>query len=212
MSRRLKIAVFLSGGGRTLQNFLDRIEDGSLPASIELVIASRRDAYGLVRAEKAGIPSHVVPSRRFKRDWSRFSEAVNEILFQYEADLIALAGFMCLYLVPSEFESRVMNIHPALIPSFCGEGLYGERVHRRVIESGVKVTGCTVHFVDNTYDHGPIIIQRTCPVLDEDTPRTLAGRVFDQECIAYPEAINLFAQGRLQVAGRRVKVLPAHSS
>jgi folate-dependent phosphoribosylglycinamide formyltransferase PurN len=100
-----------------------------------------------------------------------------------------------------------MNIHPGLIPSFCGKGYYGHHVHKAVIESGIKVSGCTVHFVDNEYDHGPIIMQRTVPVYEDDTPDTLAQRVFKEECIAYPEAINLFAEGRLKIEGRRVKIL-----
>src|SRR5207253_7165627 len=106
--------------------------------------------------------------------------------------------------VPDDYLGRVMNIHPALIPAFCGKGFYGHRVHEAVLQAGVKVTGCTVHFADNEYDHGPIILQRTVPVLDDDTAETLAQRVFEQECEAYPEAIHLFAEGRLGLEGRRV--------
>jgi folate-dependent phosphoribosylglycinamide formyltransferase PurN len=116
-----------------------------------------------------------------------------------------MAGFLKFLPIPDDFRNRVLNIHPALIPSFCGHGYYGRRVHEAVLASGVKVTGCTVHFADNEYDHGPIVLQRTVPVLDDDTPDTLAQRVFEQECEAYPEAIQLFAERRLVVEGRRVK-------
>jgi folate-dependent phosphoribosylglycinamide formyltransferase PurN len=117
-----------------------------------------------------------------------------------------MGGFLKHVLIPADFEHRVMNIHPGLIPAFCGQGFYGHHVHQAVLDYGVKISGCTVHFADNQYDHGPIILQRTVPVLDEDTPDTLAARIFEQECEAYPEAVRLFAEGRLQVVGRRVRV------
>ena len=118
-----------------------------------------------------------------------------------------LGGFLQLVQVPDDFLGRVMNIHPSLIPAFCGKGFYGEYVHEAVLAMGVKVTGCTVHFADNEYDHGPIILQRAVPVLDTDTAEILAARVFQQECEAYPEAIRLFAEGKLRIEGRRVKIL-----
>jgi folate-dependent phosphoribosylglycinamide formyltransferase PurN len=124
------------------------------------------------------------------------------------ADLVCLAGWLCLLDVPDRFLGRAINIHPALLPSFGGKGMYGQKVHRAVIDHGCKVSGCTVHFVDNTYDTGPIILQRTCVVAEGDTPETLAARVFQQEKIGYPEAIRLFQQNRLQIDGRRVTVLP----
>ena len=123
-------------------------------------------------------------------------------------DLVVLAGFLKLYLIPEAFKGRVMNIHPALVPAFCGSRYYGHRVHEAVLAYGAKVSGCTVHFADNIYDHGPVIIQRCVPVLDDDTPETLAARVFKEECIAYPEAIRLFGEGRLVIEGRRVRILP----
>ena len=119
-----------------------------------------------------------------------------------------MAGFMCLFRMPERFVGRAMNIHPALIPAFCGKGYYGHRVHKAALEYGVKVSGCTVHFADNEYDHGPIILQRVVAVLDDDTPDTLAARVFEQELEAYPEAIQLFAEGRLRIEGRKVRVSP----
>jgi phosphoribosylglycinamide formyltransferase-1 len=121
--------------------------------------------------------------------------------------LVCLAGFLQLISIPEDFQGRVMNIHPALIPAFCGKGFYGHHVHEAVLAYGVKITGCTVHFCDNQYDHGPIILQRAVPVLDDDTPDSLAARVFQQECEAYPEAIRLFAEGRLRIEGRRVRIL-----
>jgi len=119
---------------------------------------------------------------------------------------VCLAGFLQLLTIPEDFAGRVMNIHPALIPAFCGKGFYGHRVHEAVLEAGVKVSGCTVHFADNLYDHGPVIVQRTVPVRDGDTAEVLAARVFEQECEAYPEAIRLFAEGRLQIVGRTVRL------
>jgi phosphoribosylglycinamide formyltransferase-1 len=119
-----------------------------------------------------------------------------------------MAGFLQLLEIPADFAGRVLNIHPALIPAFCGKGFHGLAVHRAALETGVKVSGCTVHFADNEYDHGPIISQYVVPVLDDDTPESLAGRVFAQECEAYPEAIRWFAQGRLRIEGRRARVLP----
>src|SRR5262249_13978637 len=126
-----------------------------------------------------------------------------------DAGLVCMAGFLQLVQIPDDFAGRVMNIHPALIPAFCGKGFHGRHVHEAVLASGVRGSGCTVHFADNEYDHGPIILQRVVPVLDDDTPEGLAARVFEEECEAYPEAIRLFAEDRLRVEGRRVRVLPA---
>jgi formyltetrahydrofolate-dependent phosphoribosylglycinamide formyltransferase len=205
----LKLAVLLSGGGTTLQNVLDRIDAGELPARVQVVVSSKPEAYGLERARSRNIDTHVIARRDFPNS-AAFSEAVTNTIEPYQPGLILLAGFMQLYRVPEKYLGKVMNIHPALIPAFCGKGLYGHRVHEAVLEHGAKVSGCTVHFVDNRYDHGPIIVQKTVPVLEGDTAETLAARVFQKECEAYPEAIRLFAEGRLVIDGRRVKVLPAH--
>jgi len=207
MAESIRLAVLLSGGGTTLQNFLERIRAGTLPARVVAVISSRADAYGLVRAREAGIPTAVVPSRRYRKDWNAMSRAITAELDRHRPDLIALAGYMCFYHIPPHYEGRVMNIHPALLPAFGGQGMYGHTVHEAVLAYGCKVSGCTVHFADNRYDHGPIIIQRTCPVYDDDTPETLQKRVFAEECEAYPEAIRLFAEGRLRIEGRRVRIL-----
>jgi phosphoribosylglycinamide formyltransferase-1 len=201
----IRLAVLISGGGTTLQNLLDHIADGRLPAQIVLVIASRRDAFGLTRAEQAGVPTAVVvPKDYVSRE--EFSQRIFELCRQAHVDLVCLAGFLQLIRIPEDFQARVMNIHPALIPAFCGKGYYGLHVHEAALDSGVKVSGCTVHFADNVYDHGPIILQRAVPVLEGDTPDTLAARVFAEECKAYPEAIQLFAEGKLRLEGRRVRM------
>lgn len=206
MSKTINLAVLLSGSGRTLQNFIDRIRDGSLNAKIHIVISSEPDAYGIERAKEHNIPTAIVRFDDFK-DVNSFSEAITKEIEKYPIDLITLAGFIRFYRIPDKYLGRVMNIHPGLIPAFCGKGYYGERVHKAVLEYGAKVSGCTVHFADNFYDRGPIIIQRVVPVFDNDTVETLAERVFAEECIAYPEAIRLFADGRLKIEGRKVKIL-----
>ncbi|HNR31166.1 MAG TPA: phosphoribosylglycinamide formyltransferase [Candidatus Hydrogenedentes bacterium] len=204
----VNLAVLLSGSGTTLQNLIDCIEDGTLDARIRIVIASREDAYGLVRAGNHGIPAAVV-ARKEHKGLDAFSEALWREIRKHPVDLVVLAGFMSLIHVPADFENRMMNIHPALIPSFCGKGMYGHHVHEAVLAYGAKVSGATVHFVDEHYDHGPIILQEAVSVLDDDTPDTLADRVQAKERELYPRAVQLFAEGRLRVAGRRVKVLPA---
>lgn len=207
MNERLRLAVLLSGSGRTLQNFLDLSASGDLKADVVKVISSLPDAYGLERAETAGVPTAVVQRKAYDSA-SGFSESVSGELDECEPDLIALAGFMCFYEIPDRYRLRVMNIHPALLPSFGGRGFYGDRVHRAVLEHGCKVTGCTVHFADNIYDHGPIIVQKAVEVDEDDDEHSLADRVFEKELEAYPEAINLFAKDRLKVEGRRVRILP----
>ncbi len=203
----LPLAVFLSGGGTTLRNLLEKIAAGLLDAEVRLVISSSGKARGLQYAAEASIPSLVIRAGDYGT-----AEAYRDAMFQPCRDagvqLVVMGGFLKHVLIPDDFEGRVINIHPALIPAFCGKGYYGHHVHEAVLEYGAKVSGCTVHFADNQYDHGPIILQRTVPVLDDDTPETLAARVFEQECKAYPEAIQLYAQGRLQIHSRRVLIRP----
>jgi len=203
---KIQLAVLVSGSGTTLQNLIDQIAAGRLDARIALVIGSRPQLVGLERARKAGLPGLVVDRRSFAT-CGQFSRRVFELCREAGADLVCLAGWLCLLDLPPEFAGRAMNIHPALLPSFGGKGMYGRKVHEAVLEHGCKVSGCTVHFVDGAYDTGPIVIQRTCPVLEDDTPDTLADRVFEEEKIAYPEAIRLFQQGRLKIEGRRVRIL-----
>jgi formyltetrahydrofolate-dependent phosphoribosylglycinamide formyltransferase len=200
-----RLAVLVSGSGTTLQNLLDRCTDGRLAARVVLVISNKSDAYALERAQRAGVQAAVV-DRREAGSLEEFSRTIFTSCRNAGVDLVCMAGFLQLVRVPDDFLGRVMNIHPALIPAFCGKGFYGRRVHEAVLATGAKVSGCTVHFADNEYDHGPVIAQRCVPVLDDDTPETLAHRVFEQECEAYPEAIRLYAEGRLQMVGRRVRI------
>jgi phosphoribosylglycinamide formyltransferase 1 len=202
----INLAVLVSGSGATLQNLIDEIAAGRLHAKVSIVIASRTGLVGSERAAKAGIPNVVVNRNDFT-NVADFSREVFRHVDAVQADLLCLAGWLCLLDLPDRYTHRAMNIHPALLPSFGGKGMYGAKVHEAVINHGCKVSGCTVHFLDNAYDTGPIIVQRTCPVLDDDTPAELAHRVFKEEKIAYPEAIRLFQQGRLRVEGRRVRTL-----
>ena len=206
LDRPVRLGVLISGSGTTLQNFIDRIDAGELDAAISIVIASGPDCDGLRKAEQAEIRTEVV-SRGAFADAQSFSDRLFDLLRDANVDLVTLAGFLALIPIPDDYRHRVMNIHPALIPAFCGKGYFGHKVHEAVLERGVKVSGCTVHFADNQYDHGPIILQRSVPVLDNDTPNSLAARVFEAECEAYPQAIRLFAAGRLEVNGRRVLVV-----
>ena len=199
----LKLAVLVSGGGTTLQNLIDAIADGRLDARVSVVIGSRAGLKGLQRAADARLMNFVVERPAFE-DCASFSREVFSLIDDAGVDLVCLAGWLCLLEIPSKYAGRVMNIHPALLPSFGGKGMYGRRVHEAVLAHGCKVSGCTVHFVDATYDNGPIILQRTCPVLDDDTADALAHRVFEEEKVAYPEAIRLFGQNRLRTDGRRV--------
>lgn len=203
----INLAVLLSGSGTTLQNLIDHIKEGKLDAHISIVISSKPNAYGLVRAQQNQIPTAVVSPKDYP-DFKTFNDALWKIIRQYPVDLVVLAGFLSLIEVPPDFTNRIMNIHPALIPAFCGKGMYGHHVHEAVINSGVKITGCTVHFVDEQYDHGPIILQEAVPVFEDDTPETLAERVQAKEREIYPKAIQLFAEGRLKVEGNKVKILP----
>ena len=208
MNQPFRLAVLLSGSGTTLQNLLDRCARGELPAAVAVVVSSNAAAFGLSRAQGAGVPTHVV-ERKACASREEFSRRIFDHCRAAGADLVCLAGFLQLLTIPDDFQGRVLNIHPALIPAFCGKGFHGLHVHRAVLEAGVKVSGCTVHFADNEYDHGPIVLQRVVEVRDDDDPESLAARVFAQECEAYPEAIRLFAEGRLRVEGRRVRIIEA---
>lgn len=199
----LSLAVLISGGGTTLRNLLETIAAGTLDAEIKLVISSAPAAKGLTFAAEALIPTLVVDPRKSATP-ADFSAAVFGPCRAAGVDFVVMGGFLKHVLIPPDFENRVLNIHPALIPAFCGHGMYGHHVHQAVLEYGAKVSGCTVHFVDNEYDHGPIILQRTVPVLDDDTPETLAARVFQAECEAYPEALAQLGSGKVSVEGRRV--------
>lgn len=203
-----RIAVLISGGGTTLRNLIERIHAGRLRVEIALVVSSCADAQGLRFAHDAGIPTAVFDRKQFASQ-EEYSQGVFGCCRDAKAELIVMGGFLKRLTIPDDYVNRVTNIHPALIPAFCGQGFYGHRVHEALLEYGAKLSGCTVHFADNQYDHGPVILQRAVPVLDDDTPDTLAARVFEAECEAYPEAIQLIADGRVRIEGRRVRVAPA---
>jgi len=176
-----KMAVLLSGSGRTLDNFHERIQGGTLHANVEVVISNIPSALGLEKARNYGYPEfHAVGN-----------DATNEIIANYDIDLIVLAGYLKLYSPPENLKRSVLNIHPSLIPSFCGDGFYGHIVHEAVKSRGCKVSGCTVHFANEVYDEGPIVVQKCVSLDDNDTPDDIADRVFSAECEAFPEAINL---------------------
>jgi phosphoribosylglycinamide formyltransferase-1 len=191
----INLAVLISGSGTTLQNLIDEIAADRLNARIAVVIASKSGIVGIERAEHAGLHCEVINRNEFD-DGAAFSDRVFNECNTAKADLVCLAGWLRLLKIPKDYVGRVINIHPALLPAFGGRGMYGTHVHQAVLAAGGKISGCTVHFVDDQYDHGKIILQRTCPVLPGDTPSTLARRVFDEEKIAYPAAIRLFQEGR----------------
>ncbi len=201
----IRVVVLLSGTGRTLQNLLDRAHAGQLDIRVELVVGSRPTLVGIDRARAAGLPTLVLDRRDFPSTQAH-SREIFARCDALSAQLVVLAGWLTLLDVPPAYQNKIMNIHPALLPSFGGQGMYGLRIQRAVLDHGCKLAGCTVHFVDNQYDHGPIIVQRACPVLETDTPETLAHRIFEQELIAYPQAVKLFQQGRLKVEGAKVRI------
>lgn len=204
----LNVTVLVSGGGTNLQAIIDRIQDGTVQnARIAAVISNNPGAYALERAKQAGIPAECI-SPKFFENRERFSRALLDRLKEYRTDLVVLAGY--LVLVPQnilkEYRNRIINIHPSLIPAFCGTGYYGLRVHQGVLERGAKVTGATVHFVDEGCDTGPIILQKPVPVEEEDTPQTLQRRVMEQaEWEILPKAVDWIANGKIYVDGNLVK-------
>lgn len=204
-SAPLKLAVLISGGGRTLKNFLDLKAEDRLPVDIRLVISSNPAAGGLAFAKEADIPTAIFNRRDYPSDQA-YGDAIFAACREADVDYVAMAGFLKLAPVPDDFAGRVLNIHPALIPAFCGHGMYGHRVHEAVLGAGVKVTGVTVHFVDNQYDAGPIVWQQPVPVFDDDTPETLADRVFEVEKEAYPQVLRLLAANRIQLEGCKVRI------
>jgi formyltetrahydrofolate-dependent phosphoribosylglycinamide formyltransferase len=209
--RPIRLAVFFSGGGSTLQNLVDRIGEGKLNARIEWTLASRSHASGIEKSRRAGIECHVLPRKDFDSS-ADYSAAINKILKSQPVDLIILAGFMSLYRYPPDYAGRVLNVHPALLPAFGGKGMYGHHVHEAVLASGAKETGATVHIVDEEYDRGPIVLQESIPVLEGDTPESLADRVQALERKLYPQAIQLFAEGRLQIEKGRVRIMERSSA
>lgn len=205
----LRLAVLVSGGGTNLQALIDQIEQNKLPeVEIEVVISNNKNAYALERAKKHGIAAQAIVRKDFENKL-KFEDALLKLIDSYEVDLIVLAG--CLLIIPEKvvqsYKNRIINIHPSLIPSFCGAGFYGLKVHEEALARGVKVTGATVHFVDEGTDTGPIILQKPVYVEDDDTPETLQRRVMEQaEWSILPEAVRLISEGRVTIEGRKVKI------
>lgn len=201
----LKIAVLASGGGSNLQSIIDSIKNGYLKdVSIEYVITDREDAFALKRAEASNIKTMIFKRAQFKEN---LSDKIYEIL-KDKVDLIVLAGFLSIIKgkIVEEFKDRIINIHPSLIPSFCGRGMYGLKVHQAAIDYGVKVSGCTVHFIDEGTDTGAIILQKTVAVHSNDTSESLQKRILVKEHSALPEVIKLISEGKVQVHGRKVTI------
>lgn len=205
----LRLAVLVSGGGTNLQAILDQMDQGRLPkVSIEVVISSNREAYALKRAMAHNIPCAVIERRDYDNP-KEFEEAFYSLLTGYQIDLIVLAGFLLILpeKIVKRYKNRIINVHPSLIPSFCGKGFYGLKVHEAALARGVKVTGATVHFVDEGTDTGPIILQKAVPVLDGDTPQSLQKRVMKEaEWVILPEAVRLYSQGRLKIEDNKVLI------
>jgi phosphoribosylglycinamide formyltransferase-1 len=201
----MRIAVLLSGNGTSLENLLEHIDAGKVPAEVAVVISSKEKAFGLERARRRGIPAEAV-SRKNHPGGGEFNDALHAVLDRYQVDLVTMLGFLSLFELRGKYEGRTINVHPALIPAFCGHGFYGQRVHEAVITSGVKVSGATVHFSDEEYDHGPIILQEAVPVLEGDSAETLAARVIAAERRLVPESIRLIAEGRVHIEGNKTRI------
>lgn len=202
---RLPIAVMISGGGTTLKNVLTEIDQGRCPALVKQVISSNANASGNRFATDRKIPLHVANRADHTTD-AAYSEALFSVIREAEVRYVILGGFLKRLVIPQDFVNRVINIHPSLVPSFSGQGMYGMRVHQAVLDYGCQLTGCTVHFVDNEYDHGPIISQRAVPVLPGDSAELLQKRVFREECRVYPEVIRWLAEDRVRCEDRIVKI------
>ncbi len=206
----LKVAVLVSGGGTNLQAIIDNIEQGNIKnTKIEIVISSKKDVYALERARTAGIPTAVISPKNYT-DRDEFSKQLLAEIKKYEVDLVVLAGYLVIIpeILIQNYRNKIINIHPSLIPAFCGVGYYGLRVHEAVLERGVKVTGATVHFVDEGTDTGPIILQKAVEVQEGDTPKDLQTRVMEEaEWHILPEAINLIALKKVKIINNRVTIL-----
>jgi phosphoribosylglycinamide formyltransferase-1 len=203
----LRIAVLLSGNGTSLENLFEHIDSGDIPAEVVLVISSKADAFGLERARRRGIAAVAIP-RKEHPEIDALNDALHLELAHHDIELVALLGFLSLFQLRGKYEGRAINVHPALIPAFSGQGCYGKRVYDAVLEMGVKLTGATVHFTDDEYDHGPIILQEAVPVLEDDDYESLSARVTAAERRLVPEAIRLFAEDRIRIENGRTHILP----
>jgi phosphoribosylglycinamide formyltransferase-1 len=205
--KKLNLAVLASGGGTNLQALIDAIERGELLAEIKIVISNNSKAFALERARNHNIPALHLSHKQFAIP-EEFDQRLLEVLKENQIDMVILAGYMKILspVIIRAYKNRILNIHPALLPHFGGPGMYGIHVHEAVIKSGVKITGVTVHIVDEVYDHGAIVIQKPLEVKDDDTPETLAERVLKIEHQTYKEAIQLFAEGRVEVKDNRAYI------
>ncbi|MFU0800757.1 MAG: phosphoribosylglycinamide formyltransferase [Xylanivirga thermophila] len=200
-----RLGILISGGGTDLQSIIDNIKNGYIPAEIGVVISNKKDAYGLVRAKDNGIPAVYLCKKHYKNN-EEFNLAILDQLQQYNIDYVVLAGYLNILSsdVIRAYPNKIINIHPSLIPSFCGKGFYGEKVHQAVLDYGVKVTGATVHFVDEGTDTGPIILQQPVMIKEDDDPESLSSRVLEVEHRILPDAVKLLVEDRLKIHGRRV--------
>lgn len=205
--QKVRIGVLISGGGTNLQSLIDEIERENINGEIVVVISDRTSAYGIERAKAQGIKGLIINRKDYK-DRTSLINAFIDTLKEYNVDLVVLAGFLTI--LTKEFvevyKDRIINVHPALIPAFCGEGFYGEKVHKAALDYGVKISGATVHFVDEKADTGPVILQDSVPVMINDTVKSLAARVLEVEHRILPEAVRLFCDGRLSIEGRKVRI------
>lgn len=204
----INIAVFVSGGGTNMQAIIDEIEKGNIKGNIKVVISSNSEAFALERAKKHNIEGIYIGKKNYPEQLERTKEII-KVLKERKIDLIILAGYMSILEkeLINEYKNRIINIHPSLIPSFCGKGFYGKKVHQGVIDYGVKVTGATVHFVDEGTDTGPVILQEAVQVKQDDTADSLAARVLEVEHKLLPMAVKYFADGKLRVEGRKVYIV-----
>jgi phosphoribosylglycinamide formyltransferase-1 len=202
----MRLAVLVSGNGTDLQSIIDAISSGYIKAEICVVISDKEDAYALERAKKYDIPAVSLPKKKLKKT---FEEELLHVLEKFDPDGIVLAGFLTILSkeIIEKFQNKIINIHPSLMPSFCGKGFYGDKVHRAVYEYGVKYTGCTVHFVTSGIDAGPIILQEVVRVDDDDTPETIREKVLEVEHKILPYAVKLFVEGCLKIEGRKVRIV-----
>jgi formyltetrahydrofolate-dependent phosphoribosylglycinamide formyltransferase len=203
----LRVAVLLSGSGTSLENLLEQIDSGSVNAEVVVVLSSKESAFGLERARRRGIPTAAVSRKKYP-NIKEFNDHVHAALAPHDVELVALLGFLSLFELRGRYADRTLNVHPALIPAFCGRGFYGRKVHEAVLESGVKLSGATVHLSNDEYDKGPILLQEAVPVLEDDDVETLAERVQAAERRLVPRAIQLFAEERVRIEGQRARILP----
>lgn len=205
--KRLRIGVLASGGGTNLQSIIDSCERGEIDGDVVVVVTNVPDAYALKRAEKHGIEAYCFPNEGVSRE--QHEADVVECLEKHDVDLVCLAGYLRM-LTPGmvdRYRGKILNTHPALLPSFGGKGMHGIHVHRAVLDYGVKVSGCTIHVVTAEVDGGPIVLQKAIPVLEDDTPESLQERILKEEHKLYPRAVQLFAQGKVKIEGRRARII-----